>query len=131
MPFDQWHRDQLKDVQDIINKQHLRVVLAHVERYEGMQKDRYVWDSIINMPLTIQMNAGSFISSFTSGMHTRHTAKFCFGMLKEFDNCIIGTDCHNLTDRAPNLADARAAIEKKAGASRLRQLDEYTEGLLG
>ena len=131
MPFDQWHTEQYRDVLDIIRKRDLHVVLAHVERYIGLQKDRSVWDEIINMPLTIQMNAGSFITGFTSGMHARHTAKFCLGMLEDYDNCIIGTDCHNLTDRAPNLAEARKVIEKKAGSARLAQMDKYTEELLG
>lgn len=131
MPFDQWHSEQYRDVLDIIRKRHLRVVLAHVERYESLQKDRSVWEEIINMPLTIQMNAGSFIAGLTSGMHARHTAKFCLRMLENYDNCIIGTDCHNLTDRAPNLAEARKVIEKKAGRDRLTLLDKYTEEFLG
>ena len=131
MPFDQWHSEQLRDVQDILRKRHLRIVLAHVERYEPFQRDTSVWDEIINMPLTIQMNAGSFTAGFTSGRHARHAAKFCMRMLEDYDNCIIGTDCHNLTDRAPNLAEARKSIEKKAGKERLAQLDKYTEELLG
>ena len=131
MPFSQWHREQLRDVEDIIRKRHLRIVLAHVERYEGLQKDMGVWDEIMSMPLTIQMNAGSFVTSLTSGMHARRTAKFCMNTLRENDNCIIGTDCHNLTDRAPDIASARKAIEKKLGADRLIQIDRYTASLLG
>lgn len=130
MPFEQWHSEQYRDVVDIIKKRHLRVVLAHIERYEGLQKNTGVWEDIMDLPLTIQMNAGSFITGFTSGMHARHTAKFCLNMLMQHDNCIIGTDCHNLTDRAPHLAEARNIIEKKAGSERLRLLDDYTEQLL-
>ena len=47
-------------------------------------------------------------------------------MLAEHDNIMIGSDCHNLTDRKPNLAEARSIIEKKAGAECLAQIDEYT-----
>ena len=39
MPFDQWNRDMLRDVDDIIHRRQLRVVLAHVERYERLQRD--------------------------------------------------------------------------------------------
>jgi len=131
MPFDQWTRDNLRDVTDIINRRNLRIVLAHIERYEQFQHHKEVWNEIINMPLTIQMNAGSFTAGLTSGMHKRHTAKFCFNILKEYDNCIIGTDCHNLTDRPPDLATARKTIAKKAGPARLDLMDRYTEGLLG
>ena len=130
MPFEQWHSEQYRDVLDIIRKRHLRVVLAHVERYEPLQRDTAVWDEIINMPLIIQMNAGSFSAGLTSGRYARHAAKFCIRMLESYDNCIIGTDCHNLTDRKPNLEEARKVIEKKLGTDRLQQMDRYTEELL-
>ena len=127
MPFGQWHGDQVRDVRDILRRQHLRVVLAHIERYEQMQKDRSAWDEILSMPLTIQMNSGSFISS---GFR-RHTQKFCLGMLEGYDKCIIGSDCHNLSDRAPDMLQARKVIEKKAGRERLELLDRYTDTFLG
>lgn len=127
MPFGQWHMDVARDVSDIIRKRHLRVVLAHVERYEHMQKDRSAWDEILAMPVTIQMNSGSFIAS---GLR-RHTQKFCLSMLGYYDNCIIGSDCHDLTERPPDLAEARKIIEKKAGRERLDLMDRYTDGLLG
>lgn len=130
MPFSQWHRDVYADVSEIIRKRQLNVVLAHVERYEHLQKDKTAWNEIMNMPLTIQMNSGSFITSLTSGLNARHTARFCMRMLHDYDNCIIGSDCHNLTDRAPNLADARVVIEKKVGAERLVQIEDYTQSLL-
>lgn len=127
MPFGQWYSDQVRDVRDILQRQQLKVVLAHVERYEQMQKDRSAWDEIMSMPLTIQMNAGSFVAS---GLR-RHTQRFCLGMLEHYDNCIIGSDCHNLSDRAPDIAEGRKVIEKKAGRARLELLDRYTDGLLG
>jgi protein-tyrosine phosphatase len=129
MPFDQWHRDAVRDVDDIIRKRHLRVILAHVERYEPFQRDSSAWDEIINMDLTIQMNCEALIDS--GGLfHRKHMQKFALGMLEDYDNCIIGTDCHNLTDRKPNLAAARAVIENKLGAGRLSELDEYTNSIL-
>lgn len=131
MPFCQWERDHYRDVVDILRKRDLRIVLAHAERYEALQKDRSVWDEILGMPLALQMNAESFTTGLISGRHARRTTKFCMDMLQHYDNCIIGTDCHNLTDRAPDLAGARKAIEKKLGTERLEQLDIYTEELLG
>ena len=130
MPFEQWTDEVYRDVRNIVKKRGLRVVLAHVERYEALQKHRSVWEEVLGMPLTIQMNSGSFTAGLTSGMHARHTSKLCLGMMEDYDNCIIGSDCHNLTDRAPNIDEARRTIEKKLGAERLEQLDRYTEELL-
>ena len=126
MPFGQWRKDMARDVSDIIRKRHLRVVLAHIERSEQFQKDRSAWNEIMSMPVTLQMNSGSFIAS---GLR-RYAHKFCLRTLELYDNCIIGSDCHNLTDRAPNLSKARKVIERKAGKERLELLDRYTHKLL-
>lgn len=127
MPFTQWHTEQYRDVVEMIRKRHLLVVLAHVERYEQFQKRTEIWDEILALPLTIQLNAGSFIAH---GFGRHREQKFCLNMLDRYDNCIIGTDCHNLTSRAPNLRDARVIIEKKLGAERLAEMDGYTDALL-
>lgn len=130
LPFAQWHSDVIRDIEDIMHKRGLRIVLAHLERYAAFQKDSYVWDSIVDMPLTIQLNCEDFIDS-GSLFRRNHRHKLSFDLLASHDNIIIGSDCHNLTDRRPNLAEARGIIEKKAGAERLAQIDEYTKRLLG
>jgi protein-tyrosine phosphatase len=126
MPFTQWSREMTRDVEKLTER--FRVVLAHVERYEQFQKDMSAYREILAMPLTIQINAGSFTAPGFSG---RRRQKLAFSLLADHDKCIIGSDCHNLTDRRPNLASARESIENKAGTERLTQLDAYTEELLG
>lgn len=128
MPFSQWRSDMAGEIESLLSRRKLRVVLAHVERYEQFQKDKSVYREILDMPLTIQINAGSFIAP---GFHGRSRQKLAFRLLAEHPDCIIGSDCHNLGERRPNLADARAAIERKAGAARLAALDAYTESFLG
>ncbi len=130
MPFGQWHSSMLDDIEDILCKRRLRLVMAHLDRYEHLQKDRRVWDRVMDMPLTIQLNCEPIINS-GSFFRKNHDHKFCFEVLSEYSNCIIGSDCHNITDRAPNISKARKVIEEKAGAARLKQLDTYTEELLG
>ncbi|MBQ9814773.1 MAG: capsular polysaccharide biosynthesis protein [Lachnospiraceae bacterium] len=128
LPFAQWHSDVIRDIEDIMHKRGLRVVLAHLERYEAFQKDRHVWDCILDMPLTIQLNCEDIIDA-GSFFRRNHMHKTSMELLSRYDEVIIGSDCHNLTDRKPNLADARAAIKKRCGAERLAQIDEYTEKL--
>jgi len=129
MPFDQWHSDIVKDVEALIEKKHLRIVLAHLDRYEQFQKDRSAWNKATEMPLTIQLNCESIIEK-DSWLRRNHKHSLCMSLLNNKDNIIIGSDCHNLTDRAPNIAEARAVIEKECGAERLAQLDGFTEQLL-
>ena len=130
LPFAQWHSDIAKDISELMDRRGFRVVLAHVERYEAFQKDRRVWERLLDMPLTIQLNCEDFIDS-GSLFRRNHRHKLSLDLLAEHDNVIIGSDCHNLTDRRPNLAEARVIIEKKAGTERLVQIDKYTKELLG
>ena len=130
LPFAQWHSDLVKDIEDIMDKRGLRIILAHLERYEGFQKSRHVWDRIVEMPLTIQLNCEDIIDA-GSIFRRNHMHKTSLELLSRHNNIIIGSDCHNLTDRKPNLAEARIVIEKKMGFERLTQIDKYTKEFLG
>lgn len=134
LPFCQWDSDIYRDVKDILDRRHLRIVLAHVERYHGFQRDMDTWDRIMALPLTIQMNAEAFVagsSGLIGGMRERREIRWCMEMMKDHDNVIIGTDCHNMGERTPmKLSQARDAIAAKLGTGRLSQLDIYTDDLL-
>lgn len=127
MPFGQWTPDMVREVREVMDRQALRIILAHVERYEQFQRDMSAYDEILSMPLTVQINAGSFIAP---GLRGRRRLNLALSLMDLHDECIIGSDCHNMTDRRPNLREARAVIERRAGADRLARLDEYTERLL-
>lgn len=78
----------------------------------------------MGLPVTIQMNAESFLKF---GMKRR----FCMNLLRQEEGrVIIGSDCHNLSSRAPNLADAIGYIEKKAGADMIKSIEETEKKLL-
>ena len=51
-------------------------------------------------------------------------------MLFEAYNALLGTDCHNMTNRIPNMQQAREVIQKKLGTDRLRRVDELGEMIL-
>ena len=123
MPFEQWTGEVLRDVTQIIRQQQLQVILAHVERYYDLQRDKGVWEAVMDLPVMIQMNAGSFLK-FGLGR------RWCMKLLTSDERTIIGTDCHNLTSRPPNLLRAREYIQKKAGADVLTRIDRLEERIL-
>jgi len=43
-------------------------------------------------------------------------------MLKNDQIHLLGSDCHNLTDRRPNLGDALAVIRKHSGEEAVQQI---------
>lgn len=117
MPFRQWDEEMLQEVKLIMTGQKLHVVLAHVERYMRWQKDKAVWKRLLEMPLTLQVNA----ESLKGGWLQR---RFCFKLIKERQAVLIGSDCHDTVKRPPNLLQARTLITKKLGAAVLRKIDE-------
>ncbi len=130
MPFEQWHDEQFRDLKLIIEKQHLQVVLAHIERYPEFQKDKTIWERIFDeLPVTAQINTGSFLKK--GGLFSRNTKKkFCLNWFKEHPETILGSDAHNLDSRKVNLAAGREIIQKELGEEALRRSDETARRLL-
>jgi protein-tyrosine phosphatase len=123
MPFCQWDKQILKDVTHILKEQHLNIILAHIERYYEFQKDKTVWNEVFSLPVTPQINADSFL-------RWKYRRR-CYGFLKEGYEVVLGSDCHNMTSRQPNLAQARAVLKKKAGQGILDEMDKRAERILG
>lgn len=123
MPFAQWGEEELAGIREILDRQGLHVILAHVERYPQFQRDRRVWNEIMSMPVVKQINAGSLLQS-------RSRRRFVMDLLKQNEDIVLGSDCHNTDSRPVNIRQARDAIEKKLGKDRLQQMDELAAGIL-
>ncbi len=115
LPFAQWTNGMYRDVEDIIDKQKLIVMLAHVERYYEFQKDKRTWRDMFELPVYAQINAGSFL---------RH-GKRSFGLkfIKAGHRVILGSYCHNPEIRPSNLGVGREVISKKLGDGVLEEID--------
>ena len=124
MPFVQWTEEIYHDIRTIACDRDLKVVLAHIERYPAFQKSNDIWDKVMALPLVTQLNAGSFLKG-------RRKRKFCLDWIKQRPSSVLGSDCHDMTTRKPNLKAAREVIEKKAGTKILREIDRTADGLLG
>ena len=122
MPFAQWTDHMTEDVRQIIQTQKLTVVLAHLERFYRFQKETDQIESILSMPVVIQVNGGCLLD----WKRRRLFRRIC----EEGRPVILGSDCHNMRSRLPNLAEAREIIEKKYGAGLLRQFDQNADRLL-
>ena len=78
---------------------HCKPVVAHVDRYMRMLKDKRLIDRVLERNLLVQVNASWFLDPRTVGFAVRN--------LKLGKIHLIGSDCHNLLSRAPNLGQAR------------------------
>ena len=130
MPFEQWTESIFRDVREIIEKQRLRVVLAHIERYVDFQKDSSIWKRVFDLPVVPQINTGSFLKHKTGLFRKDRRRQFAMDFLKEHPALILGSDCHNLSGRKPNLKQGRDAIEAELGREALEKIDAATREVL-
>ena len=121
MPFTAWNERMIREVDELSRSGVCRIMMAHIERYYYKQPVS-VWDSFLEQDVLMQSNAEFFLS-----LRTRHKA---LKLLREGRIHLLGTDCHNMTSRAPRMAEARALIRKRLGDETLEEIDALGEALL-
>lgn len=127
MPFTQWRSSMYHEVEAIIRKREITVVLVHIERFFEFQKDKDIWDSIFELPVIPQHNAGLFLhSGFSLFGKENHLTKIT--MTGSWP-IILGTDAHNTDTRQPNMGPGREKIEKKYGHDILSDIDQRSRRL--
>ena len=112
-PFRTWTNAFLEDVRLLRDEQDLKVIIAHVERY--FDQDKNLVEELLAEPgIYIQSNGEAFLDFWGR----RRPLK----LLEEGKIHFLGSDCHNMGHRSPNLARAREVIEKKMGKEVLYQI---------
>lgn len=98
-PMAPWSDAMLDEIVELGENLHSRPVVAHVDRYMRMLKDKRLIDRVLERNLLVQVNASWFIDP--------KTVRFAVRNLKQGKIHLIGSDCHNLLSRRPNLGQAR------------------------
>ena len=122
MPMARWSEYAIRELVEMASKSSTRIVLAHIERYMSFQK-RDAWQRLAESGILMQVNASFFTSLLTK---RKALTLLCEGGIQ-----FIGSDCHNLTTRAPHLDKALEVIGKKLGEDFLCEMDGYGRSLLG
>jgi len=121
MPVMTWPEYTVRELVEMSGKSNCRIVLAHIERYLRLQK-RAVWERLYESGVLMQINA-SFLTGCISGRRA-------VSLLSEGGAHFIGSDCHNMTSRAPQIGKAFAILEKKLGCEYISQMNEYGNAVL-
>jgi protein-tyrosine phosphatase len=124
MPFREWDKEVYQEVKQIIEIRRLKVILAHVERYAKYQKNKDIWNEIQKLPLILQINADDLCSFTRRGL--------CRKILKQEIPVVLGSDCHNLQKRPPQMEKGRQVIRNMAeGKETLERMDVFGAQVLG
>ena len=116
MPFRKWNERIIDEVISLTSE--YDVVLAHIERYFQFAESSNL-SKLAHNGVSFQIN-----DTFFDGLFAKKKA------LKLLDcgaRVVLGSDCHNLTTRAPKMDAARKNIEKKLGKDTLDEIiaDSY------
>lgn len=121
MPMAGWTEYMVRELMELSGRSSIRIILAHVERYLGLQKQS-VRERIYESDILMQVNA-SFFTTFAS-------KRKALSLLKEGKIHFVGSDCHNMTSRPPKIGKAFEIIQKKLGDEYISQMNEYGYSLL-
>lgn len=121
MPMSSWTEYMVRELVEMSARSSLQIVFAHVERYLKLQKPN-VWDRILESDILMQVNA-----SFFTSVASRRKA---LTLLKKGNIHFVGSDCHNVASRPPQIGKAFEIIQKKLGENYIRQMHEYGYSLL-
>lgn len=116
MPFNQWGGMETEAVTHLCLDKGYQIILAHLERFVDLQKNNHAMMDILSLPVLVQINAETLLPMLR---RKRWLELFVNG-----DAHLLGTDSHNMTNRAPNLGQARTMIEKKCGRGVLTEIDQ-------
>lgn len=123
MPPAPWTAQMYRELEWIYAKQGLIPVIAHVDRYIRPLRTHGIPNRLEELPVMVQANASFFLRAGTSA--------FAMKLLRQDRVHLLGSDCHNLTDRIPNLDGALRRISRQLGSAAMERIRENERRLLG
>lgn len=122
MPMPPWSDNLLKELERIRYKRNLVPIIAHIDRYISPLRTRGIPETFASLPVLVQASGIFFIN--------RNTRNLALKLLRENKIHLLGSDCHNLDTRMPNLQDAVRIIEDKMSTSRILRINSLESRLL-
>ena len=121
MPMSKWSDYTVNELIEISSSRDFTVLIAHIERYMSYQSGK-VLEQLLGNGVLMQVNAGFFNDFFKK--------RKALNLLKDGFIHAIGSDCHNLTSRPPQIGSAYELIQKKFGKHYLSRMDEFGRSML-
>lgn len=118
MPFTKWTDRMIRELYELRDYREVTPLIAHVDRYLDFGNEDRV-DEFNENGILIQANASFFLKGFASRRAMR--------MIKKEKIQFLGSDCHNLRSRRPNLKEAAEKILSKCGKDSLDYLKNYQD----
>lgn len=122
MPHTPWTESMFREIEAIKIRQGITPIIAHIDRYISPFRTFHIPERLEELPVLVQANAGFFLH--------RSTARLALRMIKKGQIHLLGSDCHNMTTRLPNLSEAITLIKGRLGDAVLEQICDYEDEVL-
>jgi len=122
MPGVPWSESMYRELAMIPERQGLTPVIAHMDRYIAPLRTYKIPERLVELPVLVQANASFFLRN--------GTRKLALKLLRQGKIQVLGSDCHNLTTRLPNLGDAVSVIQDHLGRAALDEIRYYQNQIL-
>lgn len=117
-----WTQRMYREMEEIRGKHGVLPIIAHVDRYISPFRTYGIPERLEQLPVLVQANASFFLKPGTRNMALR--------LLSRDRIHLLGSDCHNMTDRPPNLGKAIELIRHRLGQEVLDRIGLYQSELL-
>lgn len=121
-PMADWTDVMLDEIAHLGENFSCTPVIAHVDRYMLLLRDETLIHRVRQRNLAVQVNASYFLNP--------KTLKAALRNLKAGNIQLIGSDCHNLDNRAPNLGPARKLAKTHGAEAEFKKLHQNAADLL-
>ena len=122
MPMTKWSDSMYEELEDIYAYQGLVPIIAHLDRYIGPILDHGIPKRLAQLNVVVQANASFFLE--------KNNLRKAFKLLSGDMIHLLGSDAHNLKDRAPNLGMAVQTIEDRFGREYIAAIESWQNKIL-
>lgn len=123
MPMSAWSKRMYLELEEIYERYGLTPIIAHVDRYLGLFKNHEIVERLEALPVLVQANGNFVLNKLTSPLAIKY--------LRKNQIHLLGSDCHNLKNRPPNLESAIQKVEKRLGGCKIKQINQLEEKIFG
>ena len=122
MPPAPWPEGYYRELEAIWRRRGITPVIAHIDRYIAPLRTYKIPQRLQQLPVLVQANASFLLE--------KRTRRMAMKMLRRDQIQLLGSDCHNLDSRFPNLGPAVQVIEENLGNQVLDRIRTYQEDIL-
>ncbi len=115
-PMARWSEEMLEEIEQCGETLNCIPVIAHIDHDVHMLHDDTLFDRVGQRRILIQVNANFFLH--------RGSREFAIDCLKRKRFQFMGSDCHDVDERCPNMGAAEAIIREAGAAGYLANFNE-------